>query len=382
MILTAATTFLFAILAMLFFGYPALVYVLSKLKGRRIFRGNFVGRISIVVPCYDARDHIDVKVRDLISLNYPREKFEVIFVDSGSTDGTAEALQEYQRAGLIRLVRQEARMGKASAINAGLKVVGGEIVVLTDVDAKVDLKALRNLVECFADPEVGAAVGSVALQSGRSLISRMNSFFYQFFRERVRRWESSVDSASFFSGELMAFRRDLVDKVDADAVSDDFHILLKVRKKGYRCVSAENAFVSEKDVESVSGQISHKRRTIVGSLQVFSRDRDAFFNGKLGLFGMLIFPAYFIRMIIAPIMLLALEVLVILQLLFWNAFSWLLVWIGLLLIVLLVFSSISGRLRGFILGLLYAFIVQVAALFGVWDYLTGNYSVLWARKGR
>jgi len=267
-------------------------------------------------------------------------------------------------------------------VNAGLEVAEGDIVVLTDVDAKADASALRNLVESFADPEVGAVVGNIALRGGRSLVSRMNSFFYQLFRERVRHWESSVDSASFFSGELMAFRKDLVDKVDADAVSDDFHILLKVRKKGYRCVSAENAFVSEMDVETLIGQISHKRRTIAGSLQVFSRDRDAFFKRKLGLFGLLIFPAYFIRMIISPIILLVLEVLVILQLLLWNTFSGVLVWIGLLLIALLVLSLISSRFRGFMLGLLYAFIVQVAALFGVWDYLTGNYSVLWTKKGR
>jgi len=382
LVLLAVTIVLLAILLILFFGYSVLVYVLSNLKGRRIPIAKYLPSASILVPCYNAREHVDVKVRDLLSLDYPREKLQVIFVDSGSIDGTAEALQEYERAGSIELVRQEARLGKPAAINAGLRVAGGEITVLTDVDAKVQVDALRNLAKSFADPDVGAAVGNVALKSGRSLISKMNSFFYQFFRERVRRWESSVDSASFFSGELMAFRKDLLDKVDADAVSDDFHILLKLRKKGYRCISAENAFVSEKDVESLSGQISHKRRTIVGSLQVFSRDRDAFFNRKLGLFGMLIFPAYFVRMIIAPIILLLFEALVIIQLLFWNTFSSILVLIGLLVIVLLVLSLISIRLRGFILGLLYAFIVQVAALFGVWDYLTGNYSVLWRKKGR
>ena len=382
MLLLLVTIFLFAILLVLFFGYPVVVYVLSKLKGRRILRGSFVRRISIIVPCYDAREHVDVKVRELLGLDYPSEKFEVIFVDSGSTDGTTETLREYERGGLIKLVSQKARAGKASAVNAGLEVAEGDIVVLTDVDAKADASALRNLVESFADPEVGAVVGNIALRGGRSLVSRMNSFFYQLFRERVRHWESSVDSASFFSGELMAFRKDLVDKVDADAVSDDFHILLKVRKKGYRCVSAENAFVSEMDVETLIGQISHKRRTIAGSLQVFSRDRDAFFKRKLGLFGLLIFPAYFIRMIISPIILLVLEVLVILQLLLWNTFSGVLVWIGLLLVALLVLSLISSRFRGFMLGLLYAFIVQAAALFGIWDYLTGNYSVLWTKKGR
>jgi len=382
MLLPTMTILLFAILLVLFFGYPALVYILSNLKGRRIPIAKYLPSVSIVVPCYNSREHVDVKVSDLLSLDYPKEKLQVIFVDSGSIDGTAEALREYERAGSIKLVSQEARLGKPAAINAGLRVAEGEIVVLTDVDAKVEADALRNLAKSFADPDVGAAVGNVALKSGRSLISRMNSFFYQFFRERVRRWESSIDSASFFSGELMAFRKDLLGEVDDDAVSDDFHILLKLRKRGYRCVSAGQAFVSEMDVETVSGQISHKRRTIAGSLQVFSRDRDAFFNRKLGLFGLLIFPAYFARMIIAPIILLALEVLVILQLLFWNTFSWLLVWVGLLLIALFVFSLISNRLRGFILGLLYAFVVQVATLLGIVDYLTGNYSVLWKRKGR
>jgi len=105
-------------------------------------------------------------------------------------------------------------MGKASAINAGLKVAEGEIVVLTDVDAKVHIHALRSTLH---------------------LSSR---------------------------GELMAFRKDLVDRVDADAVSDDFHILLKVRKRGYLCVSAEDAFVSEMDVEILGRQLSHKRRTM------------------------------------------------------------------------------------------------------------------------
>jgi biofilm PGA synthesis N-glycosyltransferase PgaC len=364
-----ALILLLSVFISLFLGYPALVWLLSKIRSKPVKRSSIHPFASVVICCFNEKTSIDNKIQNTLSSSYTKSKLEVIVVDSGSTDGTTEILENYNAIGSIKLVKQPERHGKASAINEGIKASAGELVILTDADAVLEAGSLEKLVENFADDSVGAAVGNVVL-GGEGVLSKMNSGFYRLFRQNVREWESRIDSVSFFSGELLAFRKQLVEKVDEKAVSDDLYILFEVRKKGYRCVCDERAYVVEKDVETLRGQINHKRRTFVGTLQVFRKNWRALFNARYGFFGMLIAPAYVVRMLSLPFLILLISILLILYE----------PWVLLLTLGLASFAAIASRHA--ILALLYGIVVQIAAFLGILDYLTGNYTVLWSKKGK
>ncbi len=360
---------LLAIFCSLFFGYPLLVWLLSKTRNRPVKRSRIYPFMSVIICCYNEKSSIESKIQNTLSSKYPKSKYEVIVVDSGSTDGATEILEKHSAMGDIKLVKQSKRLGKASAINEGLKASTGEIVVLTDADAVLKEDSLETLVESFADDTVGAVVGNVVL-GGDGLLNKMNSMFYRFFRQNIREWESKLDSVSFFSGELLAFRRPLMQSVDERAVSDDLDILFEIRKKGYRCVCDERAYVFEKDIETLGGQVNHKRRTFVGTLQAFIKNWRVLFNSRYGFFGMLIAPAYIMRIISCPLLVLLVSI--------YLVFS--VPWI--LLLVLLAISLIAIASRRATMALLYGIVVQIAAFLGMIDYLTGNYNVLWSKKGK
>lgn len=354
---------------LLLFGYPLFLWLLAKAKRRPVKKMEIFPFISIIIPSFNEGNVIERKIHNILALEYPRSQYEVIVVDSGSSDDTPQILEKYCKDGSIISIRHPKRLGKPQGINVGLAAAKGEIVVLTDADAFLNVESLKMLVRNFADENVGAVVGNLTLD-GNEPVNRMNSAFYKIFRQRAREWESEIDSASFFSGELLAFRKSLVDKIDEEVVSDDQFILFEIRKKGYRGICEKEAFVFERDVETLRGQINHKRRTLVGTLQVFSRNRSVLFNPKYGFFGMLIAPAYLLRIVVNPFLLFLIPAFII----FYAPY------ILLLFVATLVLVAIFSR--RLLMALLYGVLVQLAVILGIVDYATRNYTVLWTKKGK
>ena len=369
----------------IYFGYFILVILLARVRRRRICKADdFTPFISILVPCYNVSSVIGHKINETLGVDYPQEKFEIIVVESGSTDNTYGILSRFAEQGKVKLVRQRQRLGKASAINSGLSLCKSDIVVMTDADAFLQKEAIRELVGNFADNTVGAVVGNVTLASGKSIASKMNHAYYRIFRQKLREEESRFDSASFWSGELCAFRKSILERLDEDIINDDRYILLKIRSKGYRCISEPLSHVCERDAENIMGQIDHKRRTTAGTIQGTLRFRRMFLNPKYGLFGMLIFPAHFFRVILLPILLLITEILtpfVVFSLFLSAGMIWLIVMLT-LAATILVMLSLFDKGRKLLFSLIYGFVVQAAIVGGIVDYVLKRQSVLWKTIGK
>lgn len=315
--------------------------------------------VSIVIPTIAGGEIMERKLENIFATNYPSEKLEVIVVDSSE--------KPFRVLEGVKVIHQE-RLGKPAALNVGIEASTNEIIVITDDDALLDPDALTHLTSRFSDPHVGGVVGDLTL-GGKCALNRMNSSFYSIFRNSLRKWESTVDSVSFTSGELFAFRKSIVSKVDVDVLSDDLYLLFKIREKGYRVV-ASDAKVFEDDLHSLRGQINHKRRTMIGTLQVFRKNLKMLFNPQHGLFGMFIAPMYQLRITLCPILLIALEVLLIFQ------FAYL---IPLFLFMLLILTLLNRNLT---FAVVYGLIAQTAALWGMIDFATGNYGIGWRKKSK
>jgi len=299
------------------------------------------------------------KLENLFSLNYPSEKVEVIIVDSSK--------KPFHVPERVEVIRQEG-LGKPAALNHGIEASRNDIIVITDDDAVLDVDTLTRLISYFSNPKVGGVVGDLRL-GGEGFLNQMNASFYNLFRNSMRKWESSLDSVSFTSGELFAFRKSVVSKIDIDVLSDDLYLLFEIRKKGYRVV-ASDAKVFEDDVPSLRGQISHKRRTMIGTLQVFRRNLRVFFNHKYGVFGSLIAPMYLLRVILCPILLIALEVLLVLQ------------FPSLIPVTIVLLFGLALFKKDLAAAIVYGLFVQAAAILGMMDFATGNYGVGWRKKGK
>jgi cellulose synthase/poly-beta-1,6-N-acetylglucosamine synthase-like glycosyltransferase len=364
-IVLVLVSFLFLILLLL--GYPITIYILSRMVSKKTCKEDIAPTVTLVIPCYNENHVIREKIENTRLIDYPRNSLEIVVVDSASTDGTGKTLREISNQYDIKLIEQTKREGKAAAINVALRKVTSEIVVLTDADAFLGRDVIRKMVRNFADPTVGAVVARYKME-GSSLLSKLVSLLFSIFREKVRHYESNIDSASFFTGELLAYRRVLVEAIDENAVADDQFILLKIRQKGYRCVTEPASEVLEYIPDQARQTFQHRRRTMYGTLYVSAMFKDLLFRRKYGFFGCYIFPMSIARIVLLPVACFFFEI-SLLYLLASVSMNFLVV-VAIILLCLLVLSFAFRR--NAIPSIFSVLILQTAMILGIVDFLTGN----------
>ena len=121
--------------------------------------------VSVIVPAYNESAGIEAAVRSLLASDHP---VEIIVVDDGSTDGTAD-LVESLRLPNVRVIRQ-ANAGKPAALNTGIAAASYDLLVMVDGDTVFEPDAVRTLVQPFADPRVGAVSGNAKVINRRGLL--------------------------------------------------------------------------------------------------------------------------------------------------------------------------------------------------------------------
>ncbi len=284
---------------LMYVGYLLILKVLSLFSRRSSLpqtskEADNLPRLSIIVPTYNEATVMRAKLESLTADSYPKDKCEIIVVDSGSTDGTQRIVEEYREKGVI-LRTQKRRMGKANAINFALQKARGDIIVLTDANAEFTAGTLRKIVQKF-DGNTGAVLPQYVPDGKLSYWDRAFNRFHHLYKFL----ESGVDSVFIVFGELFAFRRDLIERINEDAASDDLEIALSIRKKGYKIRYSPDAEVKEK-VPSAQKEVRiQKTRRIFGIVQAMINNFDFFLNPRYGTYGLLIFPTHFLQMTLGP----------------------------------------------------------------------------------
>src|SRR6266481_3840871 len=170
----------------------------------------FSGRVTVVVPAYDEERTIRIAVETLLESEYP--DLEVIVVDDGSQDGTADRILDLHEQGRIRLIRQQ-NAGKAAALNAGIAAATGEVVLYTDADSLFLRDTVAKTVRWFADPSIDAVCGndmplrtSTGLQKLLAITTHIGTGY-------VRRALSLIGCLPIISGNLGAIRRRVLEEL-------------------------------------------------------------------------------------------------------------------------------------------------------------------------
>lgn len=274
--------------------YPLVLAALSRRFGKKVAgSSDYEPSVTIVIPTYNEAALIRRRLADIATYDYDPDKLEVIVVDSGSQDGTADVVEAVRREGLLPkliLIREDERRGKAAADNLAIRAATGEIMVITDAPTLFARDAIRRLASNFADPSVGAATGDFHVPERSTSSQREESLFWM-LRNRLRRLEASLDSTPFLSGEMCCFRRSLLERVDEDSMADDMNISLRLRERGYRTIVDPVANFSEPRSASFRELNASKSRRAVGGIQELVRFRHMMFRPHYGWSGMLILPS-------------------------------------------------------------------------------------------
>ncbi len=218
-----------------FAGYPIALAVLSALRPRRWLQESYEPVMSVVISAYNEADRIATKIRNVLTLDYPENRLEILIGSDGSTDGTAEQLLSISDKRLRAFIFTQ-RRGKPAVLNTLVPKARGEIVVLCDVRQKIESNALRAFARSFADPTVGAVSGEVILvPAGPTAVSEGTGFYWR-YETFIRRRESLIDSTVGVTGNLNAIRKTLFETIPPDTILDDVLLPLRIARRGYRVV--------------------------------------------------------------------------------------------------------------------------------------------------
>jgi biofilm PGA synthesis N-glycosyltransferase PgaC len=247
------------------FFYPLLLHAIAKMRERPVRRAPFTPSVSILLVARNGGPWLSKKLDSLLGLDYPPAQIrEILLVSDGSSDDTAAIAARYAAHG-VRLLEVPPG-GKARAINAGLPLLSGELVLFTDVRQELEPSCLRRLAACMADPEVGAVSGELVLleADSREKASVGAYWKYEFW---IRSNLSRLDSIFGATGAIYLMRRALTTPLPPDALLDDMHQPLGAFFQGYRLVVEPGAIAYDHPV-TLDNEFRRKVRTLAGNFQI------------------------------------------------------------------------------------------------------------------
>ena len=257
-----------AVIGYSYLGYPAWLWLRSRWSPRPVRRGSGEPSVSAVMVVRNEEAAIAHKLENLLTLDYPREKLEVVVVSDGSSDGTAAILGEFERDPQVRTVMKAESQGKAAGLNDGIQAARGEVLFFTDVRQQIERGALRFLVENFGDPDVGAASGELMLGDPASGETGKGMGLYWRIEKKVRHLESASGSVVGATGAIYCARRELVDPLPEGTILDDVLLPMQVVRRGARVIFDSRARAWDSPNLGGSREFSRKVRTLSGNYQL------------------------------------------------------------------------------------------------------------------
>ncbi len=217
-------------------------------------------KVSILISAYNEEAVIERKIQNLLELDYPKEKLEILIGDDGSADKTAEIVERYKDQG-ITLVKAPQNAGKAAMLNRLEKKASGEILLFCDANTMLFPNVVRKLTDPFKDKKIGCACGHLILtdKSGTEL-GRGESAYWDLESE-IKKFEGMMDLLIGGNGALYAIRKELyTDLPTKKSVMDDFFVTTKILQKGYYCTFISSAIGAEQTSKETIGEYRRKVR--------------------------------------------------------------------------------------------------------------------------
>lgn len=357
-------------------GYLLFIAVLARISNKKNNADlTFTPEATIIIPTYNEEQVIEEKLKNLLAQDYPRNKLQVLVVDSGSTDRTTEVVQRFLDYG-VELLSKKERKGKAGAIKYTLDFCRHGIIVVTDANSYFEPLCLRFLLRHFSDPRVGGVTGRYSGWEKVKGPESQGTVFFRKYENALRRYESQVDSVVSLFGELFACRKNLC-LVDEKNLSEDFETSVYIRRKGYRLIYESGSGVYEYAPHNRQDLINQRRRIIIGTIQTLWKHKSVLFNPRYGLYGMVILPSHKLFPVLSPFFLTAFLVV---ALFFFRTVLIFFVFLltGLFGVVALLHLFVKKAPSPFYIAT-YVILVNFSCLLAWKDYFCGNYTVKWEK---
>ncbi len=211
--------------------------------------------VSIIIPAYNEEKVLKECLNSIALLDFPRDQHEVILVDDGSNDNTANILQSFRKEHIHFKVISKENGGKASAQNLGLKYARGDYVFITDADAVVEKDWINKMLNSFNN--VDMVIGSYYAYNPKTWLEKCQNAHY------LIKFKYGGVKGTPSAGVNNAFRKDIVNKIgyfDETKTSITGDFIRRAQDAGLKISYDPDIFVYTKATNNIRGFFKQKLR--------------------------------------------------------------------------------------------------------------------------
>jgi cellulose synthase/poly-beta-1,6-N-acetylglucosamine synthase-like glycosyltransferase len=286
-------------------------------------RGSLAAEVSVIVPAFNEAKVITATVEHILASDHPN--LNVIVVDDGSQDATAEIVERnFGADARVKLIRI-ANGGKANALNVGLAQATGDVVVALDADTQFNADTISRLVRWFVDRQVGAVAGNAKVGNRINVITRWQALEYIVSQNLERRALAALDTLTVVPGAVGAWRRSVLERLggfQASTLAEDQDLTIAVQRAGYRVLFDASAIAWTEAPTTIRGFAKQRFRWAFGTLQCLWKYRAMTFNPRYGALGMVALPQAWMFQIFLTALAPVADLMLIWQILF-QSIAWL-----------------------------------------------------------
>lgn len=254
--------------------YFTFFYLILWLENKNSLRGSpkkiKLPSVSFVIPAYNEGSVIKKTIKNLLSINYPKDKFEILAVDDGSSDNTYNILKGF---GNKVVALRKNRGGKSSALNFGISHAKNEYVAVLDADTSLEKNALMNVMGYFDEKNIVAVTSRIISKSDNSLLEKFQNMEYM-VAALTRKVKEKLNLIEVAPGAFSVFKKNVLTKLggfDENNIWEDGEIAWRLLKNGYKIKMAYNAVAYTIYPKLLKNWWRQRTRWYVGGLQTFTK---------------------------------------------------------------------------------------------------------------
>ena len=289
---TLTVLFVFGVAGM--FGFSILNICLASMHERRQRRQpipGHVGSVTVAIAAYNEEEVIGRTIESV--LRSTGVDLEVLIVNDGSRDRTAEILDELKRADPRVRVFHVPNGGKGNALNLAFREAKNDRVVTFDADTIVSPDTVARLVRHLALWRVAAVAGLVKVGNVKGVLTAWQSLEYISSIGVERTAQSVLGTITVVPGACAAFRRRPVlaaGGFTTDTLAEDCDLTLKLQRAGWKIMQDNTALAFTEAPQSLPALLKQRFRWSFGNLQALWKHRSMMLRWRHGLLGMVVLP--------------------------------------------------------------------------------------------
>lgn len=371
-----------------FLGFGIVLYLINRLtkNTKKISvsqKQANIPTLTFLVAAYNEEDCIEEKITNTLSLDYPKNLIQYLFITDGSTDRTNDIIIKYPN--ITHLFINE-RQGKIAATKRAMAAVDTEIVVFSDANTIVNNSALLEIVKHYQDSKVGgvACEKKVRIMNEDQAAGAGEGFYWK-YESFLKKQDSDFYSVVGAAGELFSIRTSLFEQIPSDSIIEDFYMTMKIAERGNVVRYEPNAYALENPSYSISEEYKRKTRIASGGIQSIFRLTgllNPFNNFRLTF---LYVSHRVLRWLVTPFLLIVILVISVLLAIDGSKLGLVLTISQLFfyMLVIIGYGLRNKKVRAKIFYIPFYFVfMNYAVLVGIYRYLAGNQSVIWEKSKR